>query len=433
MANKKKTASKKKSTKKTTKKVTKPIEKKKTKHTKRNIIIIILILLILSSVIGTIAFIKYHESKKLEYNIDDNIEVLIFDEVYNTDYIHDIKNGKLLTKKEQIDTDSLGTKTIEYTIENYFKKEIKVTTEIKVIDNIPPEIEAKEKLSTTEGTEIDLLKDVKVTDNSKEEITPTIEGEYDFKTPKEYKLKYVAKDSSGNETKKEFTLTVNKKVVSTPKTNPSSGSSNNSLTFRTEGTDPSLNGTKTSKGYTISVINGITYIDGVLIANKTYALPSTYSPGMDGTTTAKANEMFAAAKEAGYNMWNQSGFRSYNTQKGLYTGYVNRSGKAQADTYSARPGNSEHQSGLAFDVCATGRPCINSGFDSTPEAAWLSENCYKYGFILRYPAGKTGETGYKYESWHFRYVGVDLATKLYNGGNWITLENYFGITSVYDY
>ena len=66
-------------------------------------------------------------------------------------------------------------------------------------------------------------------------------------------------------------------------------------------------------------------------------------------------------------------------------------------------------------------------------AKWLSENAYKYGFILRYPNGKIGETGYKYEWWHLRYVGVDLATKLYNGGNWITLENYYGITSQYNY
>ena len=75
---------------------------------------------------------------------------------------------------------------------------------------------------------------------------------------------------------------------------------------------------------------------------------------------------------------------------------------------------------------------INDTFHNTPEAKWLANNCYKYGFILRYPKGKTDETGYKYESWHFRYVGVDLASKLYNNGDWITLESYFGITSKYN-
>ena len=101
-------------------------------------------------------------------------------------------------------------------------------------------------------------------------------------------------------------------------------------------------------------------------------------------------------------------------------------GKALADTYSARPGHSEHQSGLAIDI-----NMADSAFDSSPEAKWLNDNAYKYGFILRYPKGKDNITGYMYESWHFRYVGTELANKLYNDGNWITLEEYFGIDSKY--
>ena len=77
--------------------------------------------------------------------------------------------------------------------------------------------------------------------------------------------------------------------------------------------------------------------------------------------------------------------------------------------------------------------CITSAFDNTDQAKWINDNCYKYGLIIRYPKGKTNETGYMYESWHLRYVGVDLATKLYNKGNWITLEDYYGITSKYNY
>ena len=141
--------------------------------------------------------------------------------------------------------------------------------------------------------------------------------------------------------------------------------------------------------------------------------------------------MFSAAKQAGYTMWAQSGFRSYSTQQRLYNNYVNRDGKTAADTYSARPGHSEHQSGLAFDVCATNKPCISSSFDNTEEAKWLASNAYKYGFILRYPKSKVNETGFMYESWHFRYVGKELSNKLYNDGDWITLEDYFGVTSEY--
>ena len=106
--------------------------------------------------------------------------------------------------------------------------------------------------------------------------------------------------------------------------------------------------------------------------------------------------------------------------------YVNRQGKQAADTFSARAGHSEHQTGLAFD--------LNNASDSfigTKEAIWVNSNCYKYGFIIRYPKGKENITGYKYESWHLRYVGVDLATKLYNNGNWITLEEHFNLTSSY--
>ena len=178
--------------------------------------------------------------------------------------------------------------------------------------------------------------------------------------------------------------------------------------------------------------DGITYINGILIANKTYSLPSTYNPGgLTSETKKAADEMFAAALAVGFNMWAQSGFRSYDYQSKLYNKYVSRDGREAADTYSARPGHSEHQTGLAFDVCAKDKPCINSGFNNTAEAKWLSNNAHLYGFILRYPKGKTSETGYLYESWHFRYVGKELAKELYNNGNWITLEDYFDITSEY--
>ena len=190
---------------------------------------------------------------------------------------------------------------------------------------------------------------------------------------------------------------------------------------------------KTSKGYSIQEKDGVTYIDGFMIANKTYGLPETFNPGkLNSTVESAAAKMYEAAKsEKGYNMWGQSQFRSYETQKKLYNNYVNRDGKDAADTYSARPGYSEHQTGLAFDVCAKGKPCISSDFNKTNEAKWLSDNAWRFGFILRYVDGKTKETGYKYESWHFRYVGSDLAEKLYNNGDWLTMEDYFGFDSKY--
>lgn len=183
----------------------------------------------------------------------------------------------------------------------------------------------------------------------------------------------------------------------------------------------------TTKGYKIYEKDGITYIDGILIANKTYALPSDYNPGglIDVCAQAFAEMSDDAYYNAGLNLFEISGFRSYETQDRIYSNYVATDGKMQADTYSARPGHSEHQSGLALDVNS-----LEGAFAYTQEAQWIEENCHKYGFILRYPEGKTGQTGYIYEPWHIRYVGVEIATKIYNSG--LCLEEYYGITSQYD-
>ena len=380
---------------------------------KRKIIIlaVIAIIFIVSITIGICYFIK---SKELKVKFKDNIKININEKAYTTDYVLNIKNGKIISKKKILNTKKTGKQKITINIKNYFNKIKKYTYKINVIDKEKPTITFNKELSTEEGIEIDLLKDVIVADNSNEKIKANIEGYYDFNKPGTYNLTYIAKDSSNNESRENFTLTVKEKPKI--KTISNNNNTNNDTTFIT------------SKGFTGYIKNGITYIDGYLIANKTYALPSTYNPELNSTVKEKANEMFQKAKNEGLNIWLSSGFRSYNTQKTIYNNYVQRDGKESADTYSARPGHSEHQSGLAFDVNQ-----INSSFDNTKEAIWLSNNCYKFGFILRYPNNKTNETGYKYESWHFRYVGEELATKLYNNGDWITLESYFGITSEYNY
>lgn len=187
--------------------------------------------------------------------------------------------------------------------------------------------------------------------------------------------------------------------------------------------------------------SGLKIVDGILIVNKSYPLPKDYVPtntykdatGLNYCTTCidkeayeKYKEMKADATALGLNIWIQSGYRSYSLQESLYTKYVNRDGKEAADTYSARPGHSEHQTGLAFDLNS-----ISDEFQYTDEGKWVNNNCYKYGYILRYPKNKESITGYKYESWHLRYVGEELATKLYNNGDWITLEEHFNLTSTY--
>ena len=167
-----------------------------------------------------------------------------------------------------------------------------------------------------------------------------------------------------------------------------------------------------------------TYIQGILIANKSYALPSDYNPGLDPTTESQFNTLVSAASQEGLNIYLSSGFRSYETQNRIYNNYVDSYGKSSADTFSARPGHSEHQTGLAIDVNT-----IDDSFAGTPEAIWLEQHAHEYGFIIRYPQGKEHITGYKYEPWHLRYLGVETATSVYNSG--LTLEEYLGIDSVY--
>ena len=175
----------------------------------------------------------------------------------------------------------------------------------------------------------------------------------------------------------------------------------------------------------IEVKDGITYINGILIVNKTYALPQDYDPGAISDEAKKAfEEMREDASKDKITLWIQSGYRSYKTQDSLFNNYVKQSGKEKAETFSARPGHSEHQTGLAMDL-----NIVDSSFEGTKEAIWIEKNCYKYGFIVRYPKGKESITGYKYEPWHIRYLGKDIAKKVYSSG--LTLEEYLGIDSKY--
>ncbi len=175
----------------------------------------------------------------------------------------------------------------------------------------------------------------------------------------------------------------------------------------------------------IEVRDGVTYIDGIVIANKTYALPEYYGDGLDSEALEAFSIMCSDASQEGLWLEIISGFRSYYTQAVVYESFCSDRGKEAADRVSARPGHSEHQTGLAMDINSTWFT-----FADTAEGKWLAENCWKYGFIIRYPEGKEDITGYAYESWHIRYVGMELAKTLHESGE--TLEEYFGITSYYD-
>jgi D-alanyl-D-alanine carboxypeptidase len=116
-----------------------------------------------------------------------------------------------------------------------------------------------------------------------------------------------------------------------------------------------------------------------------------------------------------------SAYRSAATQDQLFNRYVATAGYQEADKYSAHPGHSEHQTGLAVDISTTSQQCyLSECFIGTADGQWLAENAYKYGFTLRYPKGKELTTGYNFEPWHYRYVGIGLATALYQSG--LTLD-----------
>ena len=160
--------------------------------------------------------------------------------------------------------------------------------------------------------------------------------------------------------------------------------------------------------------------DEIVVANKHYPMSKDYYPGENATAKAAFLKLIAQMKEEGYAISdNYSGFRSYATQAQLYQSYVNQEGQAAADRYSARPGYSEHQTGLAFDVIGTDGQLV----EDSSAAQWLLDHAPDYGFVVRYPRGKESVTGYMHEEWHLRYIGKEAKDIAASG---LTLEEYYG-------
>ena len=165
-------------------------------------------------------------------------------------------------------------------------------------------------------------------------------------------------------------------------------------------------------------------VKGVLLVNKEYALPMDYDPGEDSEARQYLDKMSKTCnEEIGKNIFAYSGYRTYEYQKNLFNRYVEKDGYEKAVMYSARPRHSEHETGLAFDIGGSNQAYwLKESFEDTEEGIWLRENAHRFGFILRYPKEKTDITGYIYEPWHFRYIGIEDATNVYERD--ITLEEY---------
>ncbi len=166
----------------------------------------------------------------------------------------------------------------------------------------------------------------------------------------------------------------------------------------------------------------------------TVPVPHVSAPLMTQEAGDALVTMFAAsAAEGGGTLQIQNSYRSYQVQVNTHSSLVGSLGQAAADAQSARPGYSEHQTGLAVDVAALPSKCdIAACFGQTPQGIWLAANSWRFGYILRYPADKTAVTGYIYEPWHFRYVGIPLATEMHNDGI-ETMEEFFGLPPAPDY
>lgn len=178
--------------------------------------------------------------------------------------------------------------------------------------------------------------------------------------------------------------------------------------------------------------------DLLVLINKKIRLPSSYAPtdlvSLVGSVAASSGsslrseaalnliDLFNAASAEGKNLSVVSAYRSYSHQVSVFNGWVASAGLSSAEQFSARPGHSQHQLGTAVDFGVNGQSNFSDGFGVTPEAIWLTQNAYKFGFVLSYPKGKENITGYSYEPWHYRYIGKENAQKMINSG--LILEEY---------
>lgn len=335
---------------------------------------------------------KNHVKENIGFKLKGNISEVVEVKSQYDDKGYSLKEKGNVEKITNIDVNKIGKQNIIYRLsKDLYNKYI--IRNVDVVDTTKPVIELKGK------EEINIYVDDKfeddgytASDNYDGDLTGSvsIEGSVDTKKEGKYELIYKVKDSFGNEGVAKRIVNVKKRIIT----------SNTSFS----GTDS----------------NGLTYINGILIVNKKYGLPENYNPGVNGKALSALKSMQSAASTLGLNLSLISGFRSYELQNSVYNNYVSWYGQASADTFSARPGHSEHQTGLAFDIGQ-----IEDNFGETASGKWLAENCHLYGFIIRYPKRKQNITGYKYEPWHVRYLGVDIATKVKNSG--LTLEEYLGI------
>ena len=383
---------------------------------KRKKKIVILILLIIILIILTILLIQ-HLLLKNDKNIFSSINNYK-EENYNL-YVSYYDKNNDLDKEEIVNFINYCSQSNIDCVNSYDKLIEYYTLDDFKLENLDKYVNFKNKYSTIENSNI-----IKLINNELEEYIENSKTDQSLKDEnnKDYIVnfllnlineKYYKKDNleryvnyyskNNNLTSKEIVTNVN---------------SNLDTTFY-----ENYESTDTSK-------------DTLMIVNKHYKIENNYKPGNLVTVLSEHGypnkiradvyeefkKMYNAAKNDNVSIFIASPYRSYSDQNALYTYYVNTDGKKNADTYSARPGFSEHHTGLAMDLIPEYGLDLDT-FENSDGFKWMQENAYKYGFILRYPKDKEYITGYIYEPWHYRYVGISAATTIKNEG--LTFEEYY--------
>lgn len=373
-------------------------------------IVILGFLIIITSVFGVFLYLrvqKEHIYDNMKINFKNITQVEYGDSNISSKDIVESSKGTIIHYPD-IDTGKIGIQKLVYTVEESdVQKEI--IHEITIADTKAPAIKLKNKKIEVEYNEeydlkrnideiIDPIDGVLVYSDKEEVNAYWFVSSINYDISDDYTVIVYAKDKHGNKSKEEFIVSVKEeqREIETPLLNENPVET------------PSTNG------------NEPYYVNGVLLVNKQHGLPYSYGSGVDASAYAALQQLQNAAASNGHEMTLISGYRSYDYQASLYNGYVMMDGQAAADRYSARPGYSEHQTGLAFDI---GKLDQNYGY--SPAGQWLAQHAHEYGFIIRYPQGKEHVTGYMYEPWHVRYLGVTLASNVYMSG--LTLEEYLGV------
>lgn len=277
----------------------------------------------------------------------------------------------------------------------------------KVVDTVVPIINGVQEMEVKFATQAN-FEHIEASDPIDGALEVKIEGEYDIKKAGTYELSAQATDRHGNVSQEIFTLKVQEEVKPIIPNKPVA--EKNDSTPKKE----------------VPATKNITYVQGHVFVNKKFGLPHDYQPGENPKARESVNRLIEAMIGLDFDISREvSGYRSYARQKQLYDAAVKADGVAKADTYIARPGHSEHQSGLTFDLKhRNGQLMGRYNPDSArAEIDWVAQNAHTYGFVVRYPQGQEGITGFMYEPWHLRYLGEELATKVYQSG--LTMEAYF--------